>query len=245
MRTLEEFNGKYQGQTAFVIGAGTSIHFQDLEPLKNHITIAVNSGYVAAPWADFFISDDWSAARWSYFFEDLVNSSHTIALLYDPKLSDHLHLFGTRGVLFRHRKGVSIPDRYEHEKRKYHLGETRTSVGSAIMVAHVMGCSKIVLLGIDGCRQFGRRYFWQLDVETPYPKAYKIPFRNDNVRPDAHDASRCIFQGKQMDRDLIDINRSWEPFATAVNKKCKVYNVSEASVIDVFPRADLNEFIDT
>lgn len=246
MRTLEDFNGKYQGETCFIIGAGTSIHFQNLKPLEDRLTFAVNSGYVAAPWADFFVSDDWSVARWSYFFEDLAASSHTIPLLYETKLASQLPLFGLRGVLFRHRKGISIPDRYEHSNRKYHIGETRTSVGSAIMIAHVMGCSKIVLLGIDGCRQFGKRYFWQLDkIQTPYPKEYKLPSRSDRIPIDAHSSTKCAVKGKQMDHDLIDINCSWQPFATAVNKKCKVYNVSEVSIIKAFPTADLNEFIDS
>ena len=59
VRNLEEFNGKHKGETCFIIGAGTSIHFQNLEPLKDHVTIAVNSGYVAANWASYFVSDDW------------------------------------------------------------------------------------------------------------------------------------------------------------------------------------------
>ena len=62
MRNLEEFNGIHKGKTCFVIGAGTSLHFQDLEPLKsmdNVVMIAVNSGYVAASWAGYFVSDDW------------------------------------------------------------------------------------------------------------------------------------------------------------------------------------------
>jgi len=59
VRNLEEFNGIHRGKTCFIIGAGASVHFQNLEPLKQHVTIAVNSGYVAANWASYFLSDDW------------------------------------------------------------------------------------------------------------------------------------------------------------------------------------------
>lgn len=244
IRNLEEFNGKHKGRVCFVIGAGTSLHFQDLEPLKNHITIAVNSGYVGVPWADFFVSDDWSVARWSYFFKDLVESNKTIALLYENKLGDSVGLFGNRSVVFRHRKGIHIADSYDHSDKKNHIGETRTSVGTAIMIAHIMGCSKIVLMGIDGNRQLGHRYFWELSPHiSPYrTEPYKKPYRNDGSVWDNY--RKIKVKGQVTDSDLVDINRSWSAFGAAVNKKCKVYNVSENSSIEVFSKIDLETFLD-
>ncbi len=246
MRTLEEFNGIYNGQkkTAFIIGAGTSLHYQNLEPLKDHVTIAVNSGYVAAPWADFFISDDWACARWSYMFKDLRDSDHTIALLYENKLSSSARWFGNRSVMFRHRKGIHIADAYSHSDKKNHIGETRNSVGSGIMIAHIMGCSKIVLLGIDGYRQFGYRYFWQLSPHiSPYrTEPYKKPFRNDKKTWDCF--RKVKVKGQVTDTDLIDINRSWSEFGKAVNEKCMVYNASENSALTVFPKIDLERFLE-
>lgn len=243
-RNLEEFNGKYEGKVAFVIGAGTSLHFENLEPLRNHVTIAVNSGYVGVPWADFFVSDDWSVARWSYFFKDLVNSSTTTALLYENKLGNSVGWFGDRGVLFRHRKGIHIADRYDHTNPEGHIGETRTSVGTAIMIAHIMGCSKIALLGIDGTRQFGCRYFWQLSHHlSPYRnEPYVKPYRNDRSTWDSY--QKVKVRGQVTDSDLIDINRSWESFGKAVNKKCLVYNVSPNSKLTVFQKVTLERFLD-
>lgn len=246
MRNLEEFNGKYKDRetVCFIVGAGTSIHFQNLEPLKRHVTIAVNSGYVAVPWADFFVSDDWSIARWNFYFKDLVESTKTIALLYESKLADTAHLFGDRAVLFRHCKGINIPDKYEHKNPKQHIGETRTSVGAGIMIAHIMGCSKIVLLGIDGCRQFGQRYFWQLSphISPVRTEPYEKPYRNDRIPSDNY--RKIKIKGQVTDSDLIDINRSWSDFGNAVNKKCKVYNASESSTLKVFPKIDLERFLE-
>ena len=84
-RNLEEFNNRYPGRTCFIIGSGCSVNDiqKDLHLLSSHVTIAVNSGYVAYPQSDFFVSDDWSVANWSYFFDDLTKSQHTVALLYD------------------------------------------------------------------------------------------------------------------------------------------------------------------
>ena len=237
-RTLEEFNGIHDGSICFIIAAGTSIHFQDLEPLRQHITIAVNSGYVAAPWATYFVSDDWSVARWSYFFNDLKNSDKTIALLYEDKLKNQHAWFGDRGVLFRHCGVVQIPNKYEHDNPKRHIGQTRTSVGSAIMIAHIMGCSEIVLLGVDCCRNGGLRYFWQVS-----PQQYKMPFRNDNVPRDKYRQCKTV-GGRKSDYDLVDISRTWDRFGKAVNKKCKVYNTSDISIVSVFPKVSLERFLE-
>lgn len=246
IRNLEEFNGKYANtdRICFVVGAGTSLHYQNLEPLKSHITIAINSGYVAVPWADFFISDDWSIAHWSFFFKDLVESPKTIALLYENKLSSTVGWFGDRSVLFRHRKGIHIPDRYDHFNKENHIGEVRTSFGTGIMIAHIMGCSKIVLLGLDGYRQLGQRYFWQLPyTSSPYrTEPCKKPYRSDKADWDCF--CKVKVKGQITDTDLIDINKSWTPFGNAVNKKCKVYNGSENSVLKVFPKINLEQFLE-
>lgn len=247
IRNLEEFNGRYKDRetVCFIVGAGTSLHSQNLEPLKDHVTIAVNSGYVAVPWADFFVSDDWSVLHWSYYFEDLRNSDKTIALLYENKLSSSVGWFGDRSVVFRHRKGIHIPDAYDHFDKENHIGEVRTSVGTGIMIAHIMGCSKIVLLGIDGCRQFGQRYFWQLPPHTsPHrTEPYKKPYRNDKTSWDCYPKVRV--KGQMTDTDLIDINRSWSAFGKAVNKTCRVYNASENSTLDVFPKVNLEQFLES
>lgn len=244
IRNLEEFNGKYKNRVCFVVGAGTSLHFQNLEPLKDHITIAVNSGYVGVPWANFFISDDWSISRWSYFFKDLTESTTTVALLFEDKLGSSVGRFGDRSVIFRHRGGIHIADRYDHSNKKNHIGETRTSVGTAIMIAHIMGCSKIVLLGIDGNRQFGKRYFWELSHTTSLYRTepYNKPYRSDKSCWDHFRKVRA--KGQTTDADLIDINKSWSAFGKAVNKRCKVYNASENSVIDVFPKVNLEQFLE-
>jgi hypothetical protein len=234
MRNLEEFNGKFTGRIGIVIGAGPSIADVDVELLRDHVTIAVNSGYCAVPWADFFVSDDWSVAHWSYYFRDLRQSDSTIALLYDEKLSKTAGWFGDRAVLFKHRKGISIPDVYSHTNKKNFIGETRTSVGSAMMIAHVMGCSKIALLGIDGTRRHGFRYFWQTLSKQPY--------RNDNVPVDRYRKVKTA--GQITDHDLLEINRSWHDFGTAMNEKCSVYNCSEDSALNIFPKASLRSVLD-
>jgi len=115
MRTLEEFNQCFSDKprTCFIIGSGPSIHGQDLRFLKQFVTIAVNSGYLAHLKADFFVSDDAQASIWSYFFHDLYNSRYTIPILYADKLQMLGGIFGKRRVVFRHRTGYHLTDTYE------------------------------------------------------------------------------------------------------------------------------------
>lgn len=185
-----------------------------------------------------------SVARWSYFFEDLAESTKTVALLYEEMLSKNAGWFGERAVIFRHQKGIHIPDRYDHSDKANHIGETRTSVGTGIMIAHIMGCSKIILLGIDGVRQFGCRYFWQLSphISPCRTEPYKKPYRNDRSHWDCFRKVRV--KGQVTDTDLIDINKSWSSLGKALNKKCKVYNASENSTLKAFPKIDLERFLE-
>lgn len=238
MRNLEEFNGKYEGKVAFVIASGPSIYFQDLEPLKNFVTIAVNSGYVALPESDFFVSDDQSVVNWDYFYSTLKNSSHTIPLLYEDKLKSSVSLFGDRIVLYRHRRRYHITNFYEHENYSNHLVQCHSSVGTAIHVAHVMGFSKIGLLGVD-CRRFqGCRYFWQIKDK----KVFKEPKRKDGIPIDPF--HRVNLRGVQTDTDLNSIMEYWQKQGDKINEKCDVYNLSSLSILDVFPKISLNQFLE-
>lgn len=236
MRNLEELNQKHAGKVAFVLGSGPSVNMLDISPLKDFVTIAVNSAYVGMPEADYFISDDWSVARWSYFFNDLRISKVTTALLYEDMLKNDAWQFGNRAVMFRHRKGYRITDKYEHENPDNFICQARTSAGSAIHVAHIMGCSKIVLIGIDCCRMDTLRYFWGKQGSVT-----KRPYRNDSIPEDHY--RRTLFENKQTDTDLVDITHYWRSKASYFNEKCQIFNASPISILTEFPTVNLQEFL--
>lgn len=233
-RNLEEFNGAYKDKVAFVVGAGPSLHFQDLSPLSNFLTIAVNSGCLAVPDADFFVSDDWSVSRWSYFIRNLKHSKTTL-LLYEKMLKKYAAPFGDRAVLFRHRSGYHITDKYDHNDYDLHLMQARSSIGTAIHIAHIMGCSKIVLLGVDGIRVNNCRYFWQFDR-----RKYQVN-RIDGVSIDPHKKIR--YGGTATDEDLVDIQHYWDTFVEKLGKEVSILNGSPMSAIDIFPKVSLSEFM--
>ena len=236
MRNLEEYNDKYNNRTGIVIGGGFSIQFQDLSCLCNHITIAVNTGYCAYPEANFFLSDDWSVTLWSFFHDELKKSNTTV-LLYEDKLFNFSKPFGDRAVLFRHRKGYDVSDIYAHEEYKNHLFECRTSVATAIGVLHIMGCSRVILLGVDCCRYTnGERYFWQFPHQ---PDGRIFPKRIDYAPLDKFKKRRI--KGKRTDSDLIDIQRYWENNTKDMRKKINIYNASEYSELTIFPKVKIQD----
>ena len=236
MRILEEFNGAFKGQPAFVIASGTSIAELDLTPLKGQITIAVNSGLLAYSFPRFFLSDDWSCCTWSWFLDNLVKGQSEV-LLYEDKLDFAAKIFGDRSVLFRHRFGYHITDTYSHTDKELHICQARTSVGSAMHVAHIMGCDPIVLLGVDCYRnEDGFRYVWQCD-----PKRFGEPLRFDR-RPVDRYRRRDITEEMRSDTDLISILDYWNLHAEEFNKKCTIFNASPKSLVDSFQKIELKQF---
>lgn len=236
MRNLEEFNSAYKGQPALIIASGPSVFGLELDTLlKDKVTLAVNSGYVAMKTAKFFVSDDWSVANWSFFFKDLHRSPTTLALLYENKFREASRIFGERFVSFRHRSGYHVTGEYSHTNRANHILECRTSVGSAIHIAHIMGCDPIGLIGVDCQRTNGLRYFWQFD-----PARYGYPYRHDHPRSDGF--RRIMHEGKQSDTDLVSILQYWKSFGGELNNKCRIFNLSPSTALDVFPKMSLEDF---
>ncbi len=222
-------NQIHKNKTCFIIGAGPSLITQDVSKLvtKDTFAIAVNSGYLAYKRADYFLSDDQAVRHWSYFFKDLKDSKDTTPLLFESTLGDTAHLFKNKPILFRHKEGYELTDRYDHDDKKFHIWEARTSVGSAIHIAHVMGAKEIVLFGVDCCRVNGCRYFWQ------HPSCKNKPFRNDGVRIDAYVRKRV--EGIESDADLESHFKYWNMVADKMNRHgVKVYNASKISLLKCF-----------
>lgn len=219
----------------FILGAGCSLAQQDLTPLSKHVTIGVNSGYLAHE-AKFYVSDDSAVRHWSYFYSDLKKSKSSIALLYEKKLADTADWFGLRSVVFKHKNGYDLTDTYSHTVKENHIWEARTSVGSAVHIAHIMGCSPIILLGVDCCRVDGQRYFWQL----PYWK--KKPKRNDGVKIDTY--VRTKIRGIESDKDLQSILQYWNMVAAKLNeRKTEIFNASPISLVTSFPKVKLKDVV--
>lgn len=161
---VEDLRKKHKGQMAFLIGGGTSLSSIDEKQLKNYVTITVNSGILKCPNCDYFVSDDSDISNWSYY-EDMWKS-RCIKLLYKDRFAP-ICKKKKDVILYTHTWWFSPKgNKYNMEGLRLTQEEpiigSRTSMGSAVHLAYIMGCDPIVLLGND-CKlgDDGKRYFWQ------------------------------------------------------------------------------------
>ncbi|MHA1470880.1 MAG: hypothetical protein ACTSSP_10020 [Candidatus Asgardarchaeia archaeon] len=232
---VSDFKDKYKGRIAFLLGGGPSLHDVDIDLIKDHVIIAVNSGIVKYPNCYAFVSDDIGVKNWDYYTE-LLPTLDCVKFLYRDKLKDHCsHLDYV--CLFSHTWWYSPKERHFNMKGlllrdSEPIIGARTSMGSAVHLAYIMGCNPIVLLGNDCKFKSGKRYFWQYKGEN---KAQRIAGTKFNKRTQSIGFDQKAF-----------VNY-WNTFAK-VNKDIlgetvDIIDASE-SALKCFPKMNINEILD-
>ena len=240
---LKDLEDMHKGKLGFVVGAGPSLHFQDVEPLSNYVTITANSGILKIPDCDYFVSDDEGVRHWNYYRVTAKNSKCT-KLLYRAKLGDHIGHFKPEEVLLFDHKSW-----YEPSKRAWKEGGgtmtkdaeapiigARTSLATGLHWAHIMGCDPIVLLGCDCCYKGRNRYFWQFPGET---KGYQM-----NNRPVFSTPNRGLKKNKPVDNHCVDFLEYWKKLAEEAKGVANIIYASEGGILDVFPSMTLVEVLE-
>lgn len=237
---LLELKDLYRDKAIFIVGAGPSLHFQNTELLKDYVTISVNSGIVKVPWCDFFVSDDQDVRNWDYYI-NLLSQVFCKCLLYYDKLNKHAkHIDEKRIYWFDHKTW------YEPSKKKYHsdglvltkdplkpIIGARTSTGTAIHWAYIMGGNPIVLLGCDCCYKDMKRYFWQYKGENT-PK--RLDGKAIECRP-----------SRKMNGHVIDYHSDdFIKYFSALANNCRDINIINASdgILDCFPKLSFDEVLE-
>ena len=239
---LSDFRNKHQGEIAFILGAGPSLRHLDVDLIKDHVTVSINSGIAKYIKSDYFVSDDYEITNWSYFSDYLSNApkansniekSKCVKFLYDKKF-EHKCSNIDNHVLYPHTWFYSPEDNtYNLPGLKLNkegpIVGAKNSSGSAVHIAYLMGCSTIVLLGND-CRldkETGFRYFWQFPGEK---KQFKFLGRSFESNPNKG------FNEKSF-------KEYWNYFAQ-VNKETDV-NIIDASdsSLDCFPKMTVEEVL--
>ena len=224
MKSYKELINIHDGETCFIIGAGTSLYPQSIsEKFKNifqHIVVAVNAGIILCPWhlgenkKRFWISNDASVRHWSFW--PLVKSSKATKVVrnswekYYQEIPD-FYFFPPRPS----KEDVMNPD---DDGLAY-----CSSVPSALDLAIQMGCKKIYLLGVDHYLENGNIYFWQLWAYKNRPKGPFTPLKVQN--------------------NIYDINfgafRALNEFAKL--KNAQVFNCSMKSKVDAFDKIEFED----
>jgi len=242
---LKDLAGLYKGSMGFVIGAGPSLHFQDLSPLKDYPTITVNAGFLKFPQCDAFVSDDIGVKNWNYFIHDLKESD-CMKLLYEKKLGkEAYHLNNV--IFFDHKWYYSPADKalnfagLEMTKNPWkRIIGARTACGSALHFLHIFGCDPLIILGCDCAfdRSGTRRYFWQFDGE---PEAYRLT--GEPVHSAAN-RGKHPKTGAYYDSHSANFLEYWH--LLSIQTKKQGINIINASggILESFPRLKLSEVLE-
>jgi hypothetical protein len=125
----------WKGDVGYIIGGGTSLLEQNLELLKDRNVIAINSSYVAVPWAQYVVFAD---MRWFlHHRKALMNFGGKI-------ISCSTSATGPPQILTMIRKTTPGLATDTHT-----LMVKNTTLTAAMNLAVHLGVAKIVLLGID------------------------------------------------------------------------------------------------
>lgn len=187
---LKDFKNKYNNESVCIIGGGPSVNDIDLDFLKDKKVITVNSGILAYSLCDFFVSDDSAVKNWSYYKDVVKNKCYKF--LYKDKWHEHLKDLDNT-ILYEHTWWYSPENQqYNLEGLKLTQDEpiigSRTSMGSAVHIAFIMGFKTIYLIGNDCSLKNGKRYFWQYWDKRAQPKrlkGFEFNRRTQNIGFDA------------------------------------------------------------
>lgn len=155
----DTINPIWKGETAVLIGGGTSVTYDDLKLIKSSTAkhIAINTAGFYAPWCDFLYYSDAKWYQWHYqesWFEHFYGRIYTI----DKR---EIHLPGVMRLKWGDKQGLST------FRDALCLGGN--SGYQAINLAFLMGAKKIVLVGYDMRAQGEKTHFFG-DHPAPTPK---------------------------------------------------------------------------
>ena len=247
MIQIKDLQGIYKDKPIFCVGSGPSIHFIEknlLLKIKNYPIICANSAILK--FADlgcknlYFLSDDIAVKNWSYYKIELPKIDCTY-LLFEDKLKDNIkHLDKNKVCLFKHKswyspeKNYYSPDGLVMTKNEPIIG-SRTSLGSIIHIAYIMGGNPI-LLGCDCCFHKNKRYFWQFEGEK---KAYRLDGQQVFNYP-----NKGVKDGSPVDDHSLAFLEYWE----ALSKQLKKQNISvincSGGILKCFNKMGLKEVLE-
>lgn len=231
MKSYKEFINKYEGETAFICGAGPSFYDIILSykfyQIFKHVVISVNSTIISMPWKNekiygfdvdpnkcFWISNDAMCRRWSWWEDVKKAKCNKIVrdswLKYEDEL-DGFYLFSPRptseDIINESDEGLAYC----------------SSVPSGIDLALQMGCKTIYLLGVDHKESLGYRHFWEL--------------LDKNRRPIANPPAQGSWENQ---KEVFEINKKAFKALNglAQKKKAKIVNCQSwiVSAIDEFEK---------
>ncbi len=236
---IKELKNQYKGKRCFIICTGPSLTIDDLEKLKDELTISMNSIVNVLAETTFvptiYMVQDFTAYKlMKAKFKLLkncqilvgVSNIHMPLFGHGIKIKDvkdkkiGLYHLDTASIIYNvnyDEKNFWPKFSYECEKR---ICDGATVTYSAIQLAKYMGCSSIYLLGAD-CNYLGERR--HID--------------------DCTDNYRC--EKSQLISAAFRHNKSYEAAKRYINdiSDVKIYNATRGGKLEVYERVDLDELL--
>lgn len=227
---LSDFKDLHSGRKCFIVGAGPSLAFLDIQPIHKHVVISVNSSAMLMPWESgdidsrYWLSNDVLCMKWSYFYSNVLRAKcNKIVRTSWKKKDNEIRGYGFR--YFSPRKNDAIID----DSGKF-CGTS--SIPTAIDFSMYLGCTSIYLIGVDQRMVHSNSHFWQFWNKKKWPsRSDKRPlFRPEQPHQiKVFEKNKLVFQSLQK---------------YAQSKDISIFNCSSRSKVDVFPKISLEEALD-
>jgi hypothetical protein len=137
MQPLWRVPREWEGETAFLICGGPSVNAVDLNRLRGRKVIAINSSYLAAPWADFLIFTD---IRWWRLHHEPVSQ------VFQGRVVTITPTWGTGFLTLERQRSSGL------SSDPTRLALWHTTVTAALNLLAHLGAGRVGLLGLDGQR---------------------------------------------------------------------------------------------
>ncbi len=187
---------QHKDETAVIIGSGPSLHGLDLDLIRPHVTIAVNSSIVKMPEADYYFSCDFGMTVWQSWL--LLKTLDCKLVLYNVDVGFRHLEYLTKEDTFVGIAGERIQyfDMKDNDLKMNSVqlirGSTSTQV--AVHFAYLSGCSPIILVGCD-CRYVeGKYHYYDFpgEIIDKIRKPEYKNFKSDNLIVREGDSNRYL-----------------------------------------------------
>jgi len=231
-----KFRNMYAGRRCFVIGNGPSLSKQDLSPLENEITIAMNSFNrhpIIEKWQPTFFcmaepTETLTPEQLALELKNIAAQAHFFRIEHKERFDKYRYL-DPENVYYL-KTSLSLCDwpkwdRYSFDFSKTIPGFQNTSL-MAIAIALYIGCSPIYLVGLD------HDWLAERNVSTHFYTTTPGDIRHADLSDWSYrklvEMVLVVWSSHERLRDLAD------------RMRVTIYNATGGGYLDVYPRVEFN-----
>lgn len=225
---FEHIRGINKGEVGFIAASGPSLRHIDSKKFEDKTIIAVNGSFLKFKNQNpyYFTCD--GRVVFKYHWQE-VKYSYSPVVVNLAGAGSQIFLWG--GIL-----DTSRIYYYSEKREDKKFLDTDSSIISAsnstiaaVHFAHILGCSPIILLGVDCCYEEGKKYYndfegqpkdgWHLNVSDP----------------------PAVDEDKSSDGYLHLFQNGWKEIAE-INNHIEILNAS-GGILDCFPKVNWEDYV--